>query len=119
MKLWSRGLGSTEISMDFRTYKVTKDKKTGDVIIIGNMQDPVNWEFKITMEPDDIPGFMKIMFNLSILILGLKNCYKYIIYLFNRKKYNNTSTQDLETKVEAAYQQIMHRTRPRPRLSRN
>ena len=47
MKLWSRGLGKTEINMDLRYYKLVKDEETGGVTIIGNMQSPVTWEFTI------------------------------------------------------------------------
>jgi len=51
MKLWSRGLGKTEVLMDFRHYKTVKDPESENVFIIGSMQDPVNWEFKITFTP--------------------------------------------------------------------
>ena len=110
MKLWSRGLGRTEVSMDFRYYKVVKDKETGNVCIIGNMRDPVNWEFRIVMEPDDIPGFMKMAFNLSIIWLVIKNAFKYIFYFFNRKTYEEEG--DLEEKVMNAYDTLMRRSRP-------
>lgn len=111
MKLWSRGLGSTEITMDFRSYTVAKDPETGNVIIVGNMKEPVNWEFRITMEPDDIPGFMKILFNISILVLGAKNAYKYLGYLMNREQFKSESDEAMVERVNKAYDQMMRRTR--------
>ncbi|MEW5736999.1 MAG: hypothetical protein AB1921_19295 [Thermodesulfobacteriota bacterium] len=113
MKLWSRGLGTTEITMDFRSYQVVKDPETGNIHIIGTMKDPVNWEFRITVEPDDIPGFLKVAANLSILAMGLKNAYKFINFLLHRQEYEGDDPKELEKKVNAAYDQMMRRNRPR------
>ncbi len=112
MKLWSRGLGTTELRMDFRYYKVSGDPDTGNVLVSGTITDPVNWEFRITMEPEDIPGFMKIFFNFSLIKLGIKNVFRYVLYLFNRKKYAGTGDVDIEEKVNRAYEQMMKRSRP-------
>ena len=116
MKLWSRGLGRTEVSMDFRYYTVVKDKEDGSVCILGNMRDPVNWEFRIVMEPEDIAGFMKMAFHWSIIWLVIKNAFKYFIYLFNRKKFEEEG--DLEQKVLSAYDTLMRRSRPGGRPGR-
>ncbi len=107
MKLWSRGLGRTEVTMDFRYYKVIKDKKNGDVVIIGNMQDPVTWEFTMKMEPDDIAGVMKILFSFTMLAFVFKNAFRYIKYLFERKKFILEDDEDLETKVLGTYEKMM------------
>ncbi|MEW5736120.1 MAG: hypothetical protein AB1921_14820 [Thermodesulfobacteriota bacterium] len=115
MKLWSRGLGTTEITMDFREYEVVKDPENGNIVIIGTMKDPVNWEFKITMEPDDIPGFMKILFNLGVLRMGINNAHKYLGYLKNRKQFNDKDGHRLEDKVNSAYDTMMRRNRARDR----
>ena len=111
MKLWSRGLGTTELKMDFRYYKITKDPDSGNVLVSGTITDPVNWEFRITMEPEDIPGFMKVFFNISLLKLALKNAYRYVGYLFTRKKYAGSGDVDIEEKVNIAYEQMMRRSR--------
>ena len=118
MKLWSRGLGTTEIHMDFRSYTVVKEPETNNVCIIGTMKDPVNWEFRITVEPDDIPGIMKIAFNLSLILLGVKNAHKYLNFLLNREKFVTESDAELEEKVNAAYDQMMRRSRPGARMPR-
>lgn len=109
MKLWSRGLGKTEVSMDFRYYKVVKDPETGKVCIVGAMRDPVTWEFRVLMEPEDIPGFIKMFFNWSLIWLLLKNAFRYVAYLFNRKKYIENEGTPIEEKVFAAYDSMVRR----------
>ena len=113
MKLWSRGLGKTELKMDFRYYQVKSDVAGDNVYIIGKITDPVNWEFRITLEPDDIPGLIKMFMNYCVVKLALKNMYKYIIYLFNRRKYSEAAGYDIEKQVNKAYSQMMNeRQRP-------
>lgn len=106
MKLWSRGLGKTEIYMDFRHYKTLKDPVTGNIMIIGSMQDPVNWEFKVILQPEDIGGIMKSVFNLPVIWFIVKNLHQYLIYLWKRKDFCR-SEAGIVDKVNAAYDQIM------------
>ncbi len=115
MKLWSRGLGRTEVSMDFRYYKVTKDKETGNVCIVGAMQDPVTWEFRVVMEPEDMGGFIKMFFNWSVFMLVIQNAWRYVAYLFNRKKYA-VDGEDIEEKVMTAYDTMMRRGSSRKKI---
>ncbi len=112
MKLWSRGLGRTEVSMDFRYYKVVKDPETSNVCIVGSMRDPVNWEFRVMMEPEDIGGFAKMFFNWSMLWLVFTNAFRYIEYLFNRKNYVEDESDPIEEKVFRAYDTMTRRGRP-------
>lgn len=107
MKLWSRGLGRTEVTMDFRYYKVIKDPKSGEVIVIGKMQDPVTWEFTMKLEPCDVAGIMKLFFSSAMLGYVFKNMYRYISYLFNRKKYVLEGDEDLEQKVLGTYAKMI------------
>lgn len=97
--------------MDFRSYKIMKEPGSPNVMLIGCMQDPVNWEFKITFEPDDIPGMMKVAMNISMMALGIKNMHKYITYLFNRKQFQDPAHDHLEEKVNKAYDQMIKRAR--------
>jgi len=105
MKLWSRGLGKTEIYMDFRYYKTLKDPQTGNILIIGNMQSPVTWEFKITVQPEDIGGVMKALLCPPMLFFTIKNLPQYLVYLFNRNKYK--LKENIVEKVNSTYEQIM------------
>ena len=117
MKLWSRGLGRTELKMDCRYYVVKADPLSEDIHIIGKITDPVNWEFKVTLDPEDIPGLTKIFFNFCVIKLVVKNLYKYVIYLFSRHKYTEAAGPDLETKVDEAYVQMMYGRQGRRKLA--
>ncbi len=112
MKLWSRGLGRTEVMMDFRYYKLLREPGSRDLFIIGRMRDPVNWEFRITLQPEDLPGFMKIFFQFAMLKFILRNSHRYIIDLFRRKPSMEDELENLEERVSAAYEQVMTGGRP-------
>lgn len=71
MKLWSKGLGSMEICMDFKRYGVVKEKD--EVHIKGTITEPVIWNFVITFTQDDIPGLIKIALDKRILWMFIKN----------------------------------------------
>jgi hypothetical protein len=105
MKLWSRGLGKQEIHMDFRYCKAIKDPETGNMLIIGTMQSPVTWEFKITFHPEDIGGILKAIFTRSMFIFAIKNLPQYLFYLKDRDKYKLEG--NIVEKVNAAYEQCM------------
>ena len=113
MKVWSKGLGKTELLADCRYYEVVKDPHSENVLVVGNITDPVNWEFRAIIEPEDIPGFVKLALNPAMLGLVIKNLYRYITYLFNRKRYKDPNSECLEEKVTAAYDRMMNgRKRP-------
>jgi hypothetical protein len=112
MKLWSRGLGRTEVLMDFRYYKTIKDPQSDNIFVIGSMQDPVNWEFRITFGPEDVAGLVKMFFNFAMIKLIVKNVHKYFFYLFNKERYIEPGGMDLEKKVSDAYDQVMNGRRP-------
>ena len=100
MKVWSRGLGKTELKVDLRYFEATKDPNSDNVFIIGNITDPVNWEFKATLEPIDVAGFIKFAFKLSVIKLVLMNIYRYIVYLFKRNQYQYEDHAKLEEPLD-------------------
>lgn len=70
MRIWSRGLGKRELVMDLTKCEITRD---GDRYILkGTVVEPVNWEFRITMEPGDVPGLMRTAMTPGFVVLGLK-----------------------------------------------
>ena len=42
------------INFNFRYYETMKDPVTKNILIIGSMQEPVTWEFKVTLQLEDI-----------------------------------------------------------------
>ena len=107
MKVWSRGLGKTELLVDLRYFEARKDANSDNVSIIGNITDPVNWEFKATLEPVDVAGFIKFAFKLCVIELVLKNMYRYIVYFFKRNQYKYKDHANLEERVRASYDRMI------------
>ena len=107
MKVWSRGLGKTELLVDLRYFEARKETNSDNVFIIGNITDPVNWEFRATLEPVDVAGFIKFAFKLCVIELVLKNMYRYIVYFFKRNQYKYKDHANLEERVRASYDRMM------------
>lgn len=42
------------INFNFRYYETMTDPVTKNIFIIGSMQERVPWEFKVTLQPEDI-----------------------------------------------------------------
>ena len=115
MKMWSRGLGKRELVMDCREYVVKKDPDSDNIMIFGQITDPVHWEFKITVGPDDIPGVIKLFLHFCVIKLTLMNMFQYVTYLFNRKKY--APPENIVEKVDTAFNSMMNK-RARPTRSK-
>ena len=82
MKLWSKGLGSVELEVDFCHYSVvTEDKKT---IIKGVTDEPVQWNFTITLGKDDIPGLMNVVFRFRTIRFILTNIKTLFLFIFEK-----------------------------------
>ena len=93
------------INFNFRYYETMKDPVTKNILIIGSMQEPVPWEFKVTLQPEDIGGVMKAVFNTSMKWFIIKNLPQYLIYLAKRKELR---LEDIDSKVNNAYDQVMN-----------
>jgi hypothetical protein len=74
VRLKSRGLGRKELVMDFREYDVVREGN--EILVVGTIRDPVNWEFSIRMCEDDIAGVARIAARKSTLALVLRSIFK-------------------------------------------
>jgi hypothetical protein len=64
MRLKSKGLGKKELVMDFREYTVVRE---GDeLVVVGTIRDPINWDFTIRMCEDDLAGLVALASNRSV-----------------------------------------------------
>ena len=117
MKVWSKGLGKTELRADCRYYLVKSGADDGTVYLIGKITDPVDWEFCVTMEPEDVAGLLKLGLTYPMLRLFMKNLYRYFVYLVSRRKYAEAIDTNLEENVDAAYARLMDGRSGRRRLS--
>lgn len=71
MRLRSRGLGSKELVMDFREYELVLE---GDeLVVVGTIRDPVNWDFTIRVCEDDLAGLVRLVLNPKTLLLVLRS----------------------------------------------
>ncbi len=83
MKVWSKGLGQIVLNMDLRRYYVELDD-SGELLIKGKITDPVLWKFKLSINKDDIPGLIHVLFKPKILIYIVKNSYEIFQYMFDK-----------------------------------
>ena len=64
MRLKSKGVGKKELVMDFREYTVVRE---GDeLVVVGTIRDPINWDFTIRMCEDDLAGLVALGGNRSV-----------------------------------------------------
>jgi hypothetical protein len=76
MKVWSKGLGKVELIFELDKYWSEKEEgEDGEKVyyIKGTINDPVVWEFVITMTKEDIPGLIMFAFDRKILSMFLDN----------------------------------------------
>jgi hypothetical protein len=75
--------------MDFREYEVTQE---GDeIVIVGTIRDPVNWDFTIRVCEDDLAGITRLATRKNTVGLVLRS-------LFKRRKHDHWS-QDHEEHI--------------------
>ena len=74
MRLKSKGLGRKELVMDFREYTVVRE---GDeLVIVGTIRDPINWDFTIRLCEDDVAGMIGLGANRNTLGLLLRRMFR-------------------------------------------
>lgn len=110
MLLWSRGLGQTEVYMDFRKYRTLQDPDSSNVLVVGKMQSPVTWEFVITMQPEDIAGVMKSLFTVPMIRFVIRNLYQYVVFLLKRKTYE-IDDENFVPKIRRSYLHMVKKQR--------
>jgi len=80
MRLRSRGLGRKELVMDFREFEVAEAE--GELIVVGTIRDPVNWDFTIRVCEDDIAGLLHLALRPKMIRMLLRSMFK------RKKKYH-------------------------------
>ena len=74
MRLRSRGLGRKELVLDFREYEVVRAE--GELVVVGTIRDPVNWDFTIRICEDDVPGMTWLVLRRAMVGLLLRALFK-------------------------------------------
>jgi len=80
MKVWSKGLGSIELKLDFSSYSVRKDGN--QTYIEGLITDPVYWDFRITMTKEDIKGLLHVATQWHMILFFLSNMSEMMKFFF-------------------------------------
>ncbi|MCP4750364.1 MAG: hypothetical protein GY866_05700 [Proteobacteria bacterium] len=99
MKIWSKGLGTMVLNMDFRKCDV--ELEGGDLLIKGQITDPVFWNYVITMKKDDIRGCANIVFKPGFLFFFLTNIRYSLVFLFE-KVFRRSKYSPPDEKIEIA-----------------
>ena len=119
MKMWSKGLGRTELSMNPERCRIMKDPGSDNLIVYGNVADPVDWEFKITILPEDFPGFIRMIVRYTVIKHFFKHLIKTTLSLLGLGKKMGAPEENLVEKVDQTYDQIMNpATHQRPKMTR-
>lgn len=74
MRLRSRGLGRKELVLDFREYEVLR--VDDEIVVVGTIRDPVNWDFTIRICEDDIAGMAGLALRKSMIGHLLRSFFK-------------------------------------------
>ena len=98
MKLWSRGLGKEQLKMDFMRYAISKEGQ--EIVISGRITDPVNWDFWIRFDEDDVPGLVHVATNRKVIGLVARRWFKRV-FLFWRRHPKATAQEPLSAPAES------------------
>jgi hypothetical protein len=79
--------------MDFMAYEISKDGE--EIVIAGRITEPVNWEFWIRFDENDVPGLVRVATNRSVLGMVLGHWFKKLIPF--RGRHRPAEDQDQET----------------------
>lgn len=71
MRIWSTGLGQQELVLDFAKSKLTREE--GKVFVRGVIQEPVQWNFEITLDKDDVVGLLRVMATTAVIRHFVRN----------------------------------------------
>jgi hypothetical protein len=98
MRLKSKGLGRKELVMDFREYTVVRE---GDeLVVVGTIRDPINWDFTIRMCEDDLAGMLALGANRNTFWLIMRWLLGLTRWLFGRRPKHHWSQDRQEHLAE-------------------
>lgn len=71
MRFWSKGLGERELVIDLSKGNLTLEE--GKVFMRGKVVEPVNWNYEITLFPEDVRGILRVALSIQGIGYFLKN----------------------------------------------
>lgn len=97
MKIWSKGLGTMVLNLDFRNCYV--ELEDSNLLIKGQITDPVFWNYVITIQADDIRGCANLMFKPGFLLFGIRN-FRFFFQFFIERIFNKAKFTPPDEKIE-------------------
>lgn len=82
MRIWSKGLGKQELVLDFAKANVTREGDT--VFVRGVIQEPVAWNFEITITKGDVPGLLNVIVSTAVLSHFARNVTGIFTFIYDR-----------------------------------
>jgi hypothetical protein len=73
MRMWSSGLGSEDTALVLDFMKADFKREGDKVYITGTVLEPVNWEFKLTIDKEDLPGILHVISTVPTCLYVLRN----------------------------------------------
>ncbi len=93
MKMWTQGLGKIELVVNARDMEA--EKIEGKTVMTGITEEPIQWNYTITLEKEDIPAVLHVLLQYNTLFWVFRNkglVFKSILgaigALFSKKKVN-------------------------------
>jgi hypothetical protein len=77
--------------MDFREYEIVR--QGDEIVVVGTIRDPVNWDFTIRICEDDIPGTALLLLRRPMLSMLLRGFFK-------RRKRGHWNQEQVEHRAE-------------------
>ena len=71
MRFWSKGLGERELEIDLSKGNLTLEE--GKVFMRGIIVKPVNWNYEVTLFPEDVRGILRVALSVKGISYFMKN----------------------------------------------
>ena len=82
MRVWSKGLGTRELVIDFAKSNVTRE---GDKVFVrGVIQEPVAWNFEVTITKGDVPGLLHVIVSTAVLSHFARNATRIFTFAYGK-----------------------------------
>jgi hypothetical protein len=82
MRIWSTGLGERELVLDFAKSKLAREE--GKVLVRGTIEEPVQWNFEITLDKDDVVGLLHVMATTAVIRHFVRNVTGIFKFVWNK-----------------------------------
>lgn len=82
MRIWSTGLGKQELVLDFAKSNVTREGEK--VFVRGVIQEPVHWNFEITISREDVIGLLCVIVSTAVVRHFMRNITGIFKFLWDK-----------------------------------